>query len=77
MFFPTRFLVSRWRLFYLNSSTGLIDKVVSEEQGQPLEASFSDWTEQSGEKFPAVVTWTSQGKPVMTFNLTNLSTAAH
>jgi hypothetical protein len=74
---PNKQLVSRWRLFYLNSSTGLIDKVVSEEQGQPLEASFSDWTEQSGEKFPAVVTWTSQGKPVMTFNLTNLSTAAH
>ena len=69
--------VSRWRLFYINSSTGLIDKIVSEEQGQPIEANFSDWTEQSGEKFPATITWTNQGQTVMTLNLTNLSTAAH
>jgi len=73
---PNTQLVSRWRLFYLNSITGLIDKVVSEEQGQPIEASFSDWTEQSGENFPATITWTNHGKPVMALNLTNLSTAA-
>ena len=74
---PNTQQVSRWRLFYLNSITGLIDKIVSEEQGQPIEANFSDWTEQSGEKFPATITWTNQGQTVMTLNLTNLSTAAH
>ena len=69
--------VSRWRLFYLNSSTGLIDKIASEGQGQPIEVNFFDWTERSGEKFPATMTWTSNGQIVMTLNLANLSTAAH
>lgn len=74
---PDTHLVSRWRLFYINSITGLIDKVISEEQGQPIEASFSSWTEQFGEMFPATISWTIHGKPVMTVNLINLSTAAH
>jgi hypothetical protein len=69
--------VSRWRLFYLNSSTGLIDKIASEGQGQPIEVNFFDWTERSGEKFPATMTWTSNGQIVMTLNLANLSTTAH
>jgi len=69
--------VRRWRLFYINSITGLIDKIVGEEQGQPIEANFSEWTEQSGEKFPTTITWTSNGQTLMTLNLTNLSTAAH
>lgn len=69
--------VREWRLFYINSVTGLIDKIAGEEKGQPIEANFSDWTEQSGEKFPTTITWTSNGQTLMTFNLTNLSTAAH
>ncbi|MGH9905032.1 MAG: hypothetical protein ACRD8U_05530 [Pyrinomonadaceae bacterium] len=40
---------SRWRLYYINSSTQLIDKVVSEIQGQRVEANFSEWTELGGE----------------------------
>ncbi len=66
-------LSSSWRLFYLNTATGLIDKVVSEEQGQRIEASFSDWTEQAGEKFPATITWTNNGQTLMILNLANLS----
>ncbi len=67
--------VSNWRLFYLNSSSGLIDKIASAAQGQSLEVNFSDWTERSGEKFPATITWSSNGQLLMTLNLTNL--AAH
>ena len=67
---------SRWRLFHLNTITGLIDRIISEEQGQKIEAGFSDWTERSGEKFPATITWTSNGQVLMTLNLINLSTAA-
>lgn len=67
--------VGKWRLFYLNSITGLIDKIVSEENGQPIETSFSDWTERGGEKFPATITWTSNGQTLMTFNVANLSIA--
>lgn len=68
---------SKWRLFYLNSITGLVDKIVSEENGQPIEASFSDWTERGGEKFPATIAWTSHGQILMTLNLTNFSIATH
>jgi len=68
--------LSRWRLYYLNSVTGLIDKVVCDSQGQRIEANLSDWTERSGEKFPSTITWTSQGETLMTFTLTNVSFVA-
>ena len=68
--------LSRWRLYYLNSITGLIDQIVSEIQGKRIEANFSGWTEQASEKFPSTITWTSQGQRLMTFTLTNVSFAA-
>lgn len=64
---------SKWRLYYINSSTQLIDKVVSEIQGQRVEANFSDWTEVTGERMPARITWTSGGQTVMEFRLTNFT----
>ena len=64
---------SRWRLYYLNQRTGLIDKVVSELQGQRIEASFSGWTRQGAELSPSTVTWTSNGQTLMTFTVTNVS----
>ena len=68
--------LSRWRLYYLNSTTGLIDKVVSEYQGQRIEASFSDWMKQGDELSPSTITWTSNGQKLMTFTVTNVSLAA-
>jgi len=68
-------LGSKWRLFYLNTVTGLVDKIVSEVQGQRIEASFSDWREALGERFPATITWTSNGQTLMILNLANLSIA--
>jgi hypothetical protein len=65
--------LSRWRLYYLNSTTGLIDKSISEEQGQTIETSFFDWIEQAGEKVPSTITWTNQGQTLMTFTLTTAS----
>jgi hypothetical protein len=68
--------LSRWRLYYLNSSTGLIDKVISETQGERIEAIFSDWIERAGEKFPSTIRWTIQGQTLMSFNLANVTLAA-
>ena len=69
--------LSGWRLYYLNSKTGLIDKVVCDSQGERVEAIFSDWTNQSGEKLPAAITWTSNGRTLMSLNLTNVSFVTH
>jgi hypothetical protein len=65
--------LSPWRLYYLNSKTGLIDKVVCDSQGERVEANFSDWIDRSGEKLPAAITWTSNGRTLMSLNLTNVS----
>ncbi len=64
---------SRWRLYYLNASTGLIDKVVSEIQGQRVEANFNQWTEIGGEKVPSRIAWTSGGQSLMEFELLNFT----
>jgi hypothetical protein len=66
---------SQWRLYYLNARTGLIDKIVSEIDGERLEAVLSDWKEVNGEKIPTEITWTRQGETVMQFRLTNFSHA--
>jgi hypothetical protein len=65
--------LSKWRLYYVNTTTGLIDKVVSEIDGEAIEAVFSGWTDQGGEKFPSQITWTRHGQAIMTFKLTTVS----
>lgn len=69
-------LLSRWRLYYLNSVTGLIDKIVYDSQGSRIEANLADWTERNGEKFPSTITWTSQGQTLQVFKLTSASSIA-
>lgn len=64
---------SQWRLYYINTVTGLIDKVVSPEQDGTIEAEFSNWTSVNGEKVPSRITWSRQGQVIMQFNLTNFS----
>jgi hypothetical protein len=68
--------LSRWRLYHLNRSTGLIDKIVSEVEGQPIEANLSDWKERNGEKFPSTIVWTRRGQTLMTLNVTSVSLVA-
>jgi hypothetical protein len=68
--------LSRWRMYYLDNNTGLIDMVVSESQGERVKASFSDWVQRTGEKFPSTITWTSQGQTLMTLTLTEVSFVA-
>jgi hypothetical protein len=56
---------SLWRLYYINTATGLIDKVISQERGQTITAEFSAWTNSSGEIMPAHTTWRLDNQAVM------------
>lgn len=61
-----------YRLYYINSKTGLLDKVVSEEPGGTrVVATFSNWIDQAGEKTPSLITWTRDQKIVMEFSINN------
>lgn len=64
---------SLWRLYYLNTVTGLIDRIESEVDGRRIVAEFSSWTEQNGEKVPAQIVWTRDGQTLMQYSLTNFS----
>jgi hypothetical protein len=64
---------SPWRLYYINNSTGLIDKIVSEEQGQTITAEISGWVTQNGETIPTHTVWSLNGQTVMEFTLTNIT----
>lgn len=64
---------SRWRLYYINSATGLIEKVVSQEQGQTITAEFSSWVNQSGETIPTRTVWKLNEQTIMELTLTNVT----
>lgn len=64
---------SRWRLYYIDTETGLINRIVSQVRGERVEAEFSDWTIVDGEKVPGRIVWTSEGQTLMQYRLTNFS----
>lgn len=64
---------SSWRLYYINSQTGLIDRIVSQIGEQTVETTISAWSEVSGEKIPSLVTWSSNGRVVMSYQLSSVS----
>lgn len=66
---------SPWRLYYINTRTGLIDRIVSEVGGERIEAMLSGWKEVNGEKVPGEITWSRQGQTIMQFRLSNFSHA--
>ena len=66
---------SPWRLYYLNTSTGLVDKIESEVNGQQIVAEIMSWADVGGEKVPAQMKWTSNGEVLMQYALANFSRA--
>ncbi|MBS1792147.1 MAG: hypothetical protein JST85_30855 [Acidobacteria bacterium] len=64
---------SMWRLFYINTSTGLIDRIVSQEQGATVTAELSNWVNQSGEIVPTRIIWKSNSQPLMDLSIANIS----
>lgn len=61
-------LTRRQRLFYINSQTGLIDRIVSEEGGQKITAEIVQWSEEDGEVVPSRIVWRRDGATLMEFN---------
>lgn len=55
----------KWRLYFLNTETGLIDKVVSEEGGEMVEALLTGWAVHEGELQPSRITWSRGGQVFM------------
>ena len=66
---------SRWRLFYINAVTGLIDRIESESQGQRIVTEISGWADVNGERIPSRITWTRQGQTLMQYRLMSFSVA--
>jgi len=74
--FTTNKPQSSWRQYLLNSSTGLIEKVLSQEDGQTVTAEFSGWVTLGGETTPTHITWKQNDKVVMELTLSNLAFSA-
>jgi hypothetical protein len=68
---------SPWRLFYINSITGLLERVVSQEQETTVTAEISGWVDQGGEQVPTHITWSREGRVVMDLQLTGVTYATH
>jgi hypothetical protein len=64
---------SHWRLYYINVTTGLIDRIVSEVNGQKLVAEVSNWSDVNGEKVPLQIIWKRSGQTIMQYSLSNFS----
>jgi hypothetical protein len=56
---------SRWRLYHINSSTGLIDKVLSQESEEIVTAEITGWTKVAGELVPERIAWKRNDQIIM------------
>ncbi len=61
--------LSKARAFHINTSTGLIDRCYSQEQGETIVAEFSGWADRLGEKVPTQITWNKNGQVIMQLSL--------
>jgi hypothetical protein len=66
---------SSWRLYYVNLQTGLIDRVMYELRGEPVQAEFLNWTDYEGERVPSHIVWRKGTTAIMEFQLTSFSQA--
>ncbi len=66
---PDKTPLSEWRQYYINASTGLIDRVLSQEDGQIVTADLNGWTQQGGETFPAKITWSRAKQTLMELSI--------
>jgi hypothetical protein len=57
---------TQWRLYYVNEATDLIERVVSEKDGETIEASIQ-WSDRQGEQVPSQIKWTMGGQTIMEF----------
>lgn len=72
----TRKPLSSWRLYYLNTRTGLVDKIAYDLHGQRIEAHLSGWTDHAGERVPSQINWTRGREVLMEFRLISFTVLA-
>ncbi|MEK6409750.1 MAG: hypothetical protein AABN34_22730 [Acidobacteriota bacterium] len=61
---------SSWRMYYVNSETGLLERIISSEQGQPIMAELLEWSNRQGELAPGRIRWSRNGQVIMELVLT-------
>ncbi len=64
--------LSAVRQYYLNQNTGLLDRVLSQEDGKTVTAEIAGWVERNGETFPSLITWKSGGEELMKLTVNNI-----
>jgi hypothetical protein len=64
---------SVWRIYYINSSTGLIDRIFYQEQAEDVSVDLSAWTSRASELAPSLIRWTRGKTVVMELSLNNIS----
>ena len=64
---------SSWRLYYINTQTGLPDRIEYQLNGQDIRTDFVEWNDQNGEKTPVHVRWSSGGQVIMEYTARNVS----
>jgi hypothetical protein len=67
---------SLWRMYYINSETGLLDRIISTEQGETILAELSSWGQQDGEMVPGRITWSRNNQVVMEIVFSGLTYSA-
>lgn len=59
------------RSYYIDSRTGLVDRVISEVRGEEVQAILDGWTTEEGETFPSLIRWSIAGRQIMEFKVIN------
>jgi hypothetical protein len=67
---------SLWRMYYINSETGLLDRVISSEQGETILAELSNWGQQDGEIVPGRIKWSRNNQVIMEIIFSGLTYSA-
>lgn len=65
--------LSRSRHYFINSWTGQLERIVSDEQGETIIAELSGWATQAGESAATRIVWTRNKQPVMELNVTSFA----
>jgi hypothetical protein len=64
---------STWRIYYINTQTGLPDRIEYRLHGQDIRTEFVEWLDQNGEKIPSRMTWSSGRQIIMEYRANSIS----
>ncbi|MFY9620100.1 MAG: hypothetical protein WAM70_21375 [Pyrinomonadaceae bacterium] len=64
---------SLWRLYYIDTATGLIHRIESELNGRRIIAELSEWREQDGQQIATKIVWQQDGQTMMEYRMTSFA----